>query len=166
MRYRTEISSPLGQLRLFCEDDALIGLYFEDHVPAPRDESGRDDAAPFASAIEQLEEFFAGERIVFDIEFKLQGTAFQQQVWAELSSIPFGETRTYGAIASDCKRPSAVRAVGASVGRNPLSIIVPCHRVLGANGSLTGFAGGIDRKRWLLEHEKENIGMRCLQATT
>ena len=164
MRYRTEIKSPLGQLRLFCEEEVLVGLYFEEHSPTPRDVSGHDDALPFRAVVQQLEEFFAGERMTFDIPIKFHGTTFQEQVWSELRSIPYGETRTYGRIASNCERPSAVRAVGASVGRNPLSIIVPCHRVVGANGSLTGFAGGVDRKRWLLDHELANNPSRVPAA--
>ena len=154
MRYRTEIGSPLGQLRLFCEDEALVGLYFEEHSPAPRDDSGKSDARPFRETIQQLESFFAGERTEFDLRVEFAGTTFQKEVWSALRSIPFGETTTYGKIASKSGRASAVRAVGAAVGRNPLSVIVPCHRVLGANGTLTGFAGGVERKRWLLDHEK------------
>ena len=106
----------------------------------------------------QLNEYFTGERREFDLALDLQGTEFQRLVWSELARIPFGETRSYGAIAGEVGRPAAARAVGAATGRNPAPVIVPCHRVLGAGGSLTGFAGGLDRKRALLSHEAEVAG--------
>ena len=102
----------------------------------------------------QLEEYFAGERNEFDVPLAFSGTDFQVQIWSRLQKIPCGETVSYGQLAIDCSRPKAVRAVGAAVGRNPISIVVPCHRVVGANGSLTGFAGGVERKRWLLDREQ------------
>lgn len=106
-------------------------------------------------AVAQLLEYFAGERTVFEIPLDLSGTPFQLAVWRELAAIPFGETSTYGAIAKNIGRPKAVRAVGAANGRNPVSIVLPCHRVLGAGGKLVGFAGGLDTKRCLLEFESE-----------
>lgn len=101
----------------------------------------------------QLAEYFAGERRAFDLPLAPEGTGFQQLVWRALTTIPFGETRTYGQQALLIKRPSASRAVGAANGKNPIGIIVPCHRVIGANGTLTGYAGGLAMKQWLLEHE-------------
>ena len=106
--------------------------------------------------ISQLGEYFAGERTRFDLALAPAGTRFQRAVWAALRTIPYGETRTYTEQAVAVGRPSAVRAVGAANGRNPIAIVVPCHRVVGADGSLTGFGGGIDRKRWLLAHERQD----------
>ncbi len=153
MRYKTKYKSPIGDLLLLAEDESLVGLYFEQHTPAPKDTSGKQDKVAFVEVIEQLEQFFAGERTEFDLSLRLSGTSFQEDVWRQLRKIAFGDTITYGEIAKRCDRPRAVRAVGAAVGRNPISIIVPCHRVVGANGSLTGFAGGTDRKRSLLDLE-------------
>lgn len=102
----------------------------------------------------QLAAYFAGERQVFDLPLAPEGTAFQQMVWTALTKIPFGETRTYGQQAALIRRPSASRAVGAANGKNPIGIIVPCHRVIGTNGTLTGYAGGLAMKQWLLEHER------------
>ena len=107
-----------------------------------------------ASAVEQLAAYFAGELRVFDLPLGAEVTGFQRLVWRALGTIPFGETRTYGAIAHAIGRPSASRAVGAANGRNPISIIVPCHRVIGASGELTGYAGGVEMKQWLLAHER------------
>lgn len=152
LKYRWQ--SPLGALRLFHENGALTGLYFEGHSPAPKCEEGSVNATVFCPVIEQLEEYFAGDRDHFDVPIEFRGTDFQVKVWSQLQRIPFGQTSSYGAIAEACGRGRAVRAVGAAVGRNPISIIVPCHRVLGSNGSLTGFAGGLDRKRRLLELEQ------------
>jgi len=157
MRYQTKVNSPLGILRLFAEEDALVGLYFEGHSPAPRDTSGKSDATPFADVNEQLEAYFAKEQDAFDLPIRFDGTEFQQQVWEELRLIESGTTRTYGEIAERCGRANAVRAVGAAIGRNPISIIVPCHRVVGASGKLTGFAGGLERKRWLLDRERKRV---------
>lgn len=109
-------------------------------------------------AVSQLGEYFRGERRTFDLALDLEGTDFQQHVWGALARIPFGETRSYGIIAGEVGRPAAARAVGAATGRNPAPVIVPCHRVLGASGSLTGFAGGLDAKRALLAHEAEVAG--------
>lgn len=150
----TFIDSPIGTLTLVREDAGLTGVYMPEHKPAP-DEArfgGRDDRA-FGDAVQQFGEYWAGERASFDLPMAPVGTDFQLRVWDALVSIPFGETRTYGWIAEQIRQPTAVRAVGLANSRNPLSIIVPCHRVVGANGALTGYAGGIDRKRFLLEHE-------------
>jgi methylated-DNA-[protein]-cysteine S-methyltransferase len=110
-------------------------------------------AAPLAAATRQLNEYFAGTRREFDLPLRSQGTQFQQRVWRELAAIPYGQTWSYGDLAARIGKPSASRAVGLANGRNPISILVPCHRVIGANGSLTGYGGGLERKQWLLEHE-------------
>ena len=147
--------SPLGPIYLEGDEAALNSLYFPDHKhwagPNPRAE--RDDDAFFAVR-EQLTEYFAGTRRTFDIPTQLQGTPFQQRVWAELTQIPFGETISYAELARRVGKPSASRAVGAANGRNPISIIVPCHRVIAADGKLTGYGGGLDNKRRLLDWER------------
>lgn len=145
--------SPVGELTLSGTAQGLEGLWF-DTARHARDRSGwqRDDAL-FAEARAQLEEYFRGERRRFTLKFAASGTAFQRQCWAALGEIPYGETRSYGQQARAIAKEKAVRAVGLANGQNPISIIVPCHRVIGANGALTGFGGGIERKRWLLEHE-------------
>ena len=157
MRYQTKVNSPLGMLRLFADDDDLVGLYFPGHSPAPRDTSGKSDVGPFAEVLSQLQAYFERERDDFALSLRMDGTEFQQSVWKELRSIDLGTTRTYGEIAKRCGRANAVRAVGAAIARNPISIIVPCHRVLGASGKLTGFAGGLERKRWLLDREGKRV---------
>lgn len=159
----TEVPSPIGQLRLHGRDTGpdgpsgpfhLCGLYLTGHRHDPGIPGGaRRDRQPFAEAAGQLEAYFAGVRTRFQLALAPAGTAFQQLVWAELDRIPFGETVTYGELARRIDRPAAVRAVGAANGRNPISIVLPCHRVLGADGSLTGYAGGTARKRFLLDHE-------------
>ena len=154
MQYRHEMLSPLGKLQLFARDACLTGLYFPGHKPEPKQSGGSVDHGPFHSTIEQLEEYFAGQRNDFELQVRFEGTEFQVDVWNALRLIPVGETQSYSQLADRIGRPSAVRAVGAAVGRNPISIIIPCHRVIGANGKMTGFAGGIDRKRWLLDRER------------
>ncbi len=148
------VDSPIGELTVVAEDGALVGLYMTGHRPAPDPESfGErvDDALPAATA--QLAEYFAGERTAFDLPLAPRGTAFQQAVWAALRDIPYGETRSYGELAAALGRPGASRAVGLANGHNPISIVVPCHRVVGAGGKLTGYAGGMERKSWLLALE-------------
>ena len=122
-------------------------------MPADDGSAGRPAAATLAAAAEQLDEYFAGARTVFDLPLAPRGTPFQQRVWQALRGIPFGDTISYAELARRIETPRAVRAVGGANARNPLSIIVPCHRVVGMDGSLTGFGGGIERKRWLLGHE-------------
>ncbi len=158
MRYR-EIDSPVGRLLLAGEDDALSLLYFQDG-PHPL-EPGADwihDPSAFAAAGRQLQEYFAGKRQQFSLQLAPRGTPFQLRVWQELRKIPYGETISYGELARRIGKPKASRAVGAANGRNPISIVVPCHRVIGANGTLTGFGGGIDNKRTLLALERSNAG--------
>ena len=151
----TLVESPLGPLTLRADDGALTGLYLPGHRrgPAPGTLGTRDDAV-LPAVREQLAAYFAGERTAFDVPLELRGTAFQQRVWAALREIPYGETRTYGQLAAALGAPSASRAVGLANGRNPISIVVPCHRVVGASGSLTGYAGGVERKRALLDLER------------
>lgn len=159
----TTIESPVGELTLTATDEGLTGVYFErgSHPPSERDVSTwvRDDgargraSAVLAEAKAQLASYFAGERTTFDLPLAPRGTDFQQRVWTELRAIAFGATTSYGDIARKIGAPKAVRAVGAANGRNPLPIIVPCHRVVGSDGSLTGFGGGIEKKQWLLQHE-------------
>ncbi|MFT3888622.1 MAG: methylated-DNA--[protein]-cysteine S-methyltransferase [Arachnia sp.] len=147
------VASPIGPLTVVEHDGALVGIYMEGHKPAPRGDLGPlvDDALPEASA--QLSEYFAGARTTFDLPLAAQGTDFQRRVWALISAIPFAETRTYGELARDLDLPSAARAVGTATGHNPISIVVPCHRVVGSSGRLTGYAGGVERKAYLLAHE-------------
>ncbi|MGZ4168143.1 MAG: methylated-DNA--[protein]-cysteine S-methyltransferase [Solirubrobacteraceae bacterium] len=147
----TVYESPLGPLTLIGDHHGLRGLQFPGRG-GPLDESARS-RAPFADALAQLEEYFAGERRRFALALALAGTPFQQRVWAALQAIPFGSTRSYGELAAAIGRPDRVRAVGAAVGRTPVPIIVPCHRVIGADGSLTGYGGGLQRKQTLLDLE-------------
>lgn len=153
--HELRMNSPVGPLRLVAEGDALTAVLFGDgpEHAAPR----APRAAPhpvLERAREQLDAYFAGERLAFDLPLSPAGTAFQRDVWTALRAIPFGETRAYSAIAASVGRPRACRAVGAASSRNPIAIVVPCHRVIGASGALVGYAGGEWRKRWLLEHER------------
>ena len=150
----TVIPSHEGELTLVARDGLLSALYMENqrHRPAAQTFGERDDA-PFAAVIRQLGEYFAGERTAFDLPLSLHGTPFQRRVWEELTRIPYGETVSYGELAERIGRPSASRAVGLANGKNPVGIIVPCHRVVGSGGDLTGYGGGLDRKRRLLELE-------------
>jgi methylated-DNA-[protein]-cysteine S-methyltransferase len=149
------MASPIGGLLLVSDGHALTGLYMEEHAGGPGiDPEWIPDAAWFEPVCRQLEEYFQGTRVEFDVPLALHGTDFQKQVWSELSRIPFGETVSYGEQARRLGRPAAARAVGRANGQNPISIIVPCHRVIGGNGSLTGYGGGMERKRWLLDHER------------
>lgn len=150
----TWVDSPLGPLTLRAHDGVLSGLYMPEHRhgPAPAALGERDDDG-LPAVREQLAAYFASQLTVFDLPLELRGTDFQRRVWAALRAIPYGETRTYGELAAAIGAPSASRAVGLANGRNPISIVVPCHRVVGAGGSLTGYAGGVDRKRALLDLE-------------
>lgn len=155
MRHRI-IDSPLGELIVVVDESgALIGLYNEGqrHLP-PLARLGERDDTVAQNVVDQLDEYFAGERTSFDLPLAPKGTPFQRSVWDALTQIPLGQTMTYGGLATDLGRPQAARAVGAAVGRNPISIVVPCHRVVGGSGALTGYAGGLGRKRWLLAHEQ------------
>ncbi len=152
----TRIDSPLGSVVLAATDQGLAGLWFDDqkHQPQWQDWPERDDDPVLRLAVAELDQYFDGERTGFDLPLDLRGgTPFQQSVWQALLQIPHGVCTTYGTLAKALDKPQAVRAVGTAVGRNPLGIIVPCHRVLGADGSLTGYAGGLGRKAALLTLE-------------
>jgi methylated-DNA-[protein]-cysteine S-methyltransferase len=147
--------SPIGRLLLTSDGTALTGLYMEPSRKAQCTDGWMEDVtvAPLSATVRQLTEYFDGTRREFDLPLRLQGTTFQTRVWRELTEIPYGQTWSYGQLAKRIDKPSASRAVGLANGRNPISILVPCHRVIGADGSLTGYGGGIERKRWLLAHE-------------
>jgi methylated-DNA-[protein]-cysteine S-methyltransferase len=156
----TTLDSPLGELTLVARDGALSGVYFPGHWYLPdtatfgvRSESGFDQAR------RELDEYFAGGRTSFGLPTSTAGDGFQQRVWKLIDAIPYGETSTYGELATELGDPSLARAVGSAVGRNPLSVIVPCHRVIGKDGKLTGYAGGLERKRWLLDLESPAAGL-------
>ena len=158
--YYCYLSTPIGELLLAGDDDALSLVGFPEGKMRYEPEPGWiENATPFAAAREQLGEYFAGKRKQFDLPLKLNGTEFQLRVLDELQRIPYGETTSYGDIANRIGRPKAVRAVGAANGRNPIPIIVPCHRVIGSNGSLTGFGGGLGAKQALLRLEAEHRGL-------
>jgi methylated-DNA-[protein]-cysteine S-methyltransferase len=159
LRYTT-IDSPIGELLLLGEDRGLSGLYMQDgRKPARIVNDWERDASAFASTIAQLDEYFDGRRATFDVPLELRGTPFEQRVWRALQDIPYGETASYGKVAQRIGAPSAARAVGLANGRNPIAVIVPCHRVIGANGTLTGYGGGLERKQLLLELEQGQLCM-------
>ena len=161
MNIYTYLDSPIGRLLLCSDGVALTGLYMDvPGRPLPQGPSHdvptgthAGDGGPLPLAVRQLEEYFTGKRRDFALPLRLEGTAFQQRVWKVLMEIPYGETWSYGRLARRIDNPNASRAVGLANGRNPISIFVPCHRVIGADGSLTGYGGGVERKRWLLAHE-------------
>ena len=159
MKHRI-VDSPIGPLTLVVDDDgALVRLAMDRqaHLPDAAAFGERDDAvAPDAAA--QVAQYFAGTRQAFDLVLAPVGTPFQRRVWDALAEIGFGDTATYGDIANRIGAPGAARAVGLAVGRNPIGIVVPCHRVVGSAGALTGYAGGVDRKQWLLAHERTVAG--------
>jgi methylated-DNA-[protein]-cysteine S-methyltransferase len=150
----TTIDSPIGELTLVARDGVLSGIYFPGHwhMPAP-EVFGTRSVHGFEEAHEQLSEYFAGERTVFELATTIAGDEFQRRVWELIDRIPYGETTTYGEMAQELGEPAPAREVGSAVGRNPLSIVTPCHRVVGKGGKLTGYAGGLERKRFLLELE-------------
>ncbi|MBI3217140.1 MAG: methylated-DNA--[protein]-cysteine S-methyltransferase [Mycobacterium sp.] len=157
-QYRT-IDSPIGPLTLAGEGDVLTNLRMVDQTYEPdRADWVRDDAA-FPDAVEQLAAYFDGKLQTFDLKLEMAGTQFQRKVWEALRTIPYGETRSYGEIARQIGAPTAFRAVGLANGHNPIAVIVPCHRVIGANGSLTGFGGGLERKSALLDMEKHSANL-------
>ena len=159
----TRLTTPLGELLLTASDTALTGVYFptSHHIPplhqmergALKDSLTVAGDEVLARACQQLTDYFAGTRTTFDLPLDAAGSAFEQRVWDALRTIPYGATTSYGELARRLGDIKATRAVGAANGKNPIPIIVPCHRVVGAKGELTGFGGGLDRKRWLLEHE-------------
>lgn len=152
--YHLKMDSPLGTLRLFATEDALTHLFLPTYkLPLPVGAVDNAEHPVLLETREQLHTYFEGTRTEFDIPVSQEGTDFQVEVWSTLQEIPYGEVWSYQQLAETIGRPKAVRAVGAANGRNAISIIVPCHRVMGGDGSLTGYAGGVDAKRWLLEHE-------------
>lgn len=153
VRYRS-MDSPVGKLTLAGTAGRLRHLRMVDQTYEPSRVGWEPDDAAFPDAVDQLEQYFRGERLAFQLELDLVGTAFQRRVWEALLTIPYGETRSYGQIAAQLDAPGASRAVGLANGHNPIGIIVPCHRVIGANGSLTGYGGGLDKKRALLDMER------------
>jgi len=174
MTYYDLIESPVGTLFIGGSSE---GVHRIDFLRGPRDleaciarlerdggAPASEDAAAAGRVARQLAEYFAGERETFDLPLAPRGTDFQQAVWAVLRTIAHGRTSTYGAVASAIGRPSATRAVGLAIGHNPIAIVVPCHRVIGAGGALTGYAGGLDRKRWLLRHERAEVSATAQAA--
>lgn len=158
--FYTQINSPLKTMLLAATEQGLAGVYFEQHSHFKGSEGWiRQDSHPVLQlAAQQLDEYFSGQRQMFDIPLADSlGTAFQKAVWQILRSIPYGSTMSYGEIAQQLNNPGAVRAVGAANGRNPVSIIVPCHRVIASSGALTGYAGGLQNKQWLLALESHRF---------
>ncbi|RSN24641.1 cysteine methyltransferase [Amycolatopsis sp. WAC 04169] len=157
MRTHTVIDSPYDKLTLVADGERLCGVYMvqQRHRPAQESFGHPDPGAPvFVDTEKQLKEYFAGQRKEFDLPLSFGGTEFQRMVWEGLLGIPYGETVSYGQLADRLGRPTASRAVGLANGKNPISIIVPCHRVIGSNGDLTGYGGGVERKRHLLDFER------------
>jgi len=153
------MGSPIGDITLVGDDGTLVGLYFARHWPRPdRIDFGPRDDDGFEDAAAQLAQYFAGKRVSFDLRVDVKGETFQRRVWALVEQIPYGHTSTYGELARQLGDASLARDVGAAVGSNPLCVIVPCHRVVARNGSLTGYAGGLRRKRHLLDLEESMAG--------
>ncbi|MBK5222191.1 MAG: methylated-DNA--[protein]-cysteine S-methyltransferase [Acidimicrobiia bacterium] len=154
-RHFDVLPSPIGSILVVATDDSVCGIYVADHERAPLPAPGwTRGSALLDDATSQLAEYFAGDRRTFDLPLDAHGTEFQRQVWAALCDVSYGEVASYGDIAVAVGRPTAVRAVGSANGRNPISIVVPCHRVIGSNGTLTGYGWGVERKRWLLNLER------------
>jgi methylated-DNA-[protein]-cysteine S-methyltransferase len=164
-RLHTVMDSPVGVLTLVATDGVLSGLFMVDqrHRP-PTQAFGDPDPTPFPEVVEQLEAYFAGGRTSFDLDLAAEGTPFQREVWAALRRIPYGHTASYGQIAAGIGRPGASRAVGLANGANPIGIIVPCHRVVGSTGKLTGYGGGLERKQLLLDLEKRHASPELVPA--
>ncbi|MFJ1655118.1 methylated-DNA--[protein]-cysteine S-methyltransferase [Streptomyces sp. NPDC088337] len=155
MKQYTVIDSPYDLLTLVADDGVLCGLYMTEQRHRPPEESfGEPGDGSFGEAVEQLEAYFGGELKEFTVPLRLHGTPFQRSVWDQLRKIPYGETRSYGDLATALGKPGASRAVGLANGKNPVGIIVPCHRVIGTGGSLTGYGGGLPRKQRLLDFER------------
>ncbi len=166
MLYYTWMDSLLGALLLMSDGRSLTGLYLDGqkYFPSQTEEwQEADDIEVLTQTKTQLSEYFAHQRQVFDLPVDPQGTEFQKRVWQGLQTIPYGQTISYAELAHQLGSPDASRAVGAANGRNPISIVVPCHRVIAANGKLTGYAGGLDRKQRLLNHEQEKTGAQSVQ---
>lgn len=163
--YYTWMKSPTGRLLLVADEHGLREVVFaQGRTPPVVDPSWMRDDSWFSEPLRQLQAFFAGELRDFDLQLKLQGTAFQQRVWTALREIPFGQTISYGELARRVGNPAASRAVGLANGSNPLPIIIPCHRVIGSNGKLTGYGGGLENKRWLLDFERNQLRLAFNQV--
>ena len=161
----TCIDSPVGHICLEGDGHFLTGLYLPKHKGwRGPDRSWQQTDKPFVAVREQLNGYFAGDRHAFDIPLRLAGTPFQREVWEQLMRIPFGKTLSYGELAIRVGRPNAFRAVGSANGCNPISIIVPCHRVIGSDGQLTGYGGGLGNKRWLLDWERDTKGNNAVSS--
>jgi methylated-DNA-[protein]-cysteine S-methyltransferase len=159
MRYYSELLTPVGPVTLVSDGAAITTITMRPAADVvARGGAWIEDDARLADAREQLAAYFAGELREFSLPLAARGSAFQKQVWAALVKIPFGETTSYGALAASLRHPGSARAVGAANRTNPIGIVVPCHRVIGADGTLTGYAGGIERKKFLLEHEAALAG--------
>lgn len=156
------VDSPVGPLTLVSDGTHLTGVWFSEHKHPPKetgDDVAREEAPQvLRDAADQLAEYFAGTRTTFDLPLAAEGTDFQRRVWALLAEIPYGQTRSYGELAVELGQPGASRAVGLANGRNPVSIVVPCHRVVGASGAITGYGGGVERKQALLDLERGVAG--------
>jgi methylated-DNA-[protein]-cysteine S-methyltransferase len=164
-RWHTTTASPIGDLLLVSDGVALRALSMQAGPrPLGLDPDWRHDDRPFAAVVAQLAQYFAGERTAFDVPLVLDGTTFQRRVWSALQEIPYGTTISYGELAASIGQPRASRAVGLANGRNPVSVIVPCHRVIGADGTLTGYGGGLERKRLLLGLEAGVAGQLRLSV--
>ena len=156
--YFSSLASPIGALLLYGNGSAITAIHMATRRhPELVPSGGRADDGPFREAQRQLEAYFAGELREFTLELAPEGTLFRQKVWRALLEIPFGATESYGALAERIGLPQAARAVGLANGRNPISIVVPCHRVIGKTGALVGYGGGIERKQWLLAHEQRHV---------
>jgi methylated-DNA-[protein]-cysteine S-methyltransferase len=156
----TTVASPIDALMVTADDEGVTGVFCLPHTgrAQPQPDWVRDDVG-LTPVTDQLAAYFAGELQDFDVPLAPRGTPFQTEVWAALRAIPYGTTTTYGALATQLGKPlGASRAIGACNGRNPISVLVPCHRVIGADGNVIGYAGGLDRKRWLLAHERRHAG--------
>jgi methylated-DNA-[protein]-cysteine S-methyltransferase len=151
--YKAYYNSPIGTVEIVSDENYILSLSFVDNAT----ENNLDNAPEILqSALQQVEEYFQGKRSVFDVKLKAEGTEFQQKVWQRLVEVPYGNTAGYGEIAAAVGNSKACRAVGGANNKNKIAIMIPCHRIVGADGSLTGYAGGLWRKEWLLKHEKEN----------
>lgn len=157
--YYTVMESPVGGITLIADNDNLCAIYWPNQKPDNKkfpDLERNDRSKVLKSTVKQLNSYFKGKRTDFDLPLRPVGTNFQEQVWQALTTISYGDTVSYGDIANDIKSPKAVRAVGAAIGKNPISIIIPCHRVIGSDGKLTGFAGGLSTKEFLLNLENNH----------
>lgn len=158
------MDSPLGPLTIVARHDAVRGVYTKNHTPPHDCQKNNGHLPVLAKAIAQLQDYFAGKRHDFDLPLDPIGTPFQHRVWTALRTIPYGKTISYGELAALLGAPKSARAVGAANSKNPISIIIPCHRVIGVRGNLVGYAGGIDAKKWLITHENTKMTLKTSQG--